>query len=72
MVVHLFRNTFIIFITLNIIENIIHFSIGRDSILNKEDYNIHLDLPSGVALIKFVGIMILFGVLQAGLTTYFD
>jgi len=72
MVLHLFRNTFIIFITLNLIENIIHFGIGRDSVLNKGDYRIRLHLPDGVELIKFIGIMIIFATLQASLTTYFD
>lgn len=72
MIQHLFRNTFIIFIILNIIENIIHFSIGRDSAFKSKDYRINVELPSGLDLAKFIFIMILFATLQAGLTTYFD
>jgi hypothetical protein len=59
----------IVFLILNLIENIIHFSIGRN-IDNKNSPNIKIELPEFYDIIKILGIMIIFSILQASLTYY--
>jgi hypothetical protein len=59
-----------IFLILNIFENIIHFSIGRN-INEKNNANIKIELPEYYDIIKITFIMILFAFLQAIFTYYF-
>ena len=59
-----------IFLILNMFENIIHFSIGRD-INEKNNANIKIELPEYYDIIKIIFIMILFAFLQAIFTYYF-
>jgi hypothetical protein len=59
-----------IFLILNIFENIIHFSIGRN-INEKNNVNIKIELPEYYDIIKITFIMILFAFLQAIFTYYF-
>lgn len=66
---HLIIISILVFIFLNIIENIIHFSIGRN-IEDKYKSNIKIEIPELFDIIKITIIMIIFAILQA-LLTYF-
>lgn len=57
----------IVFILLNLIENLIHFSIGRGDVGEKH-YTIHLTAPTKLDWLRIVLIMIIFSLLQAFLT----
>jgi len=59
-----------VFLILNMFENIIHFSIGRN-INEKNNANIKIELPEYYDIIKILFIMILFAFLQAIFTYYF-
>lgn len=64
----LFIVSFIVFILLNTVENIIHYNIGRES--NGE--KITLKNPSKIDWIRIITIMIIFAILQALLTCIFN
>ena len=67
---HIMIVSIIVFMALNIFENIIHFSIGRNMNANKNDItDIRLMKPRGSELGKIILEMIVFAVLQ-GLLTY--
>jgi hypothetical protein len=59
----------IVFLILNFIENIIHFSIGRNTD-SKDTANIKIELPETYDIIKIVFTMIVFSILQALFTYY--
>jgi hypothetical protein len=59
-----------VFLVLNMFENIIHFSIGRN-INEKNNVNIKIELPEYYDIIKIIFIMMLFAFLQAIFTYYF-
>jgi hypothetical protein len=59
----------IVFLSLNFIENIIHFSIGRNTD-SKDTANIKIELPEPYDLVKIVFTMIVFSILQALFTYY--
>jgi len=59
----------IVFLFLNMIENIIHFSIGRN-IDAKDTPSIKIEIPDTYDIIKIIFIMGVFSVLQALLTYY--
>lgn len=63
--VHIIYISSIVFIILNIIENYVHYSIGR---YPEADF-IKLSLPDAKEWIKIIGIMLIFAVLQ-GIFTY--
>lgn len=58
---HLFLVSFVVFIFLNLIENIIHFSAGKHF---DDEKIIHFEIPSKKNLIKIVIIMFIFAFLQ--------
>jgi hypothetical protein len=61
----IFMASFIAFIILNVIENYIHYNIGR----NREDKEfIKLSMPSSKDWFKIILIMLVFALLQAGFT----
>jgi len=64
----LFIVSFIVFILINTIENILHYSIGRES--NGE--KITLKNPTKMDWIRIITIMIVFAILQAFLTCLFN
>lgn len=67
---HIFIFSFLIFIILNIIENIIHYNIGKNHGLS---YNsIEVTSPSSLDWYRIIFIMIIFACLQGGFTTYFS
>ena len=59
-----------VFLCLNIFENIIHFSIGRN-IEEKNNSNISIKIPEYYDIIKILFIMLIFALLQAIFTYYF-
>jgi hypothetical protein len=59
-----------VFLILNMFENIIHFSIGRN-IKEKDNTNIGIELPEYYDIIKIMFIMLIFAFLQAIFTYYF-
>lgn len=64
---HIVIISFIVFIILNIMENYIHYNIGR----NRNIEGIKLSNPSAKDWIKIIITMIIFGILQGSLTAYF-
>jgi hypothetical protein len=57
--------SFIVFVVLNTIENIIHYSIGR----TQNQQIILIKLPSNLDWIRIIGVMLVFAVLQATFTS---
>lgn len=60
-----------VFLVLNIIENLIHFSIGR-STQQKNVLKFSFVMPTKQDLVKIIFIMLLFAMLQAFFTCYFQ
>jgi hypothetical protein len=68
---HLILISMGVFLVLNMFENIIHFSIGRN-IKEKDNANIGvIEIPEYYDIIKIIVIMIVFAFLQAIFTYYF-
>lgn len=65
---HLFITSFMIFISINLIENLIHYSIGRES----DKKIITYIPPTKIDWIRIIIIMIVFAILQSSLTCYFN
>lgn len=63
---HVIIASSIVFLFLNVFENVIHYSIGRGS-SNEEGIKLHM--PSFTDAIKIMGVMLVFGILQ-GVFTY--
>jgi hypothetical protein len=63
---HLFIISFIVFAVLNIIENVIHYNIGKTS--NKE---FEFSNPTRIDWKKIIITMVIFALLQGFLTMYF-
>ena len=66
--IHIFVISFSIFIVLNIIENYVHYNIGRHT----NSKNIVLSSPTKNDWIKIIIVMIVFAFLQGGFTYLFD
>jgi hypothetical protein len=64
---HLLAISFSVFIVINLIENLIHYNIGRHS--NSE---LKFETPTNNDWIKIIIVMIIFATLQGTLTCYFD
>ena len=64
---HIFIISFLVYLFVNLIENLIHYNIGKFS--NKET---KLDLPSKKDWVKIVMVMFVFALLQGLLTFYFS
>lgn len=58
---HLFLISFSVFIILNVVENVYHYSIGRLS----DKKNVKWVMPSRLDWIRIVIVMVIFGLLQA-------
>ncbi len=72
---HIFVFSFLIFIVLNVIENVIHYNIGKfhDSNGNGAGVvGIHFTNPSEKDWVRIVLIMLIFAVLQGFFTSYFS
>lgn len=66
--VYLIIVSMVIFGILNLIENLIHYNIGRTSVSNK---SFIYELPLWNDLINIITIMIIFGIAQGLITEYF-
>jgi hypothetical protein len=64
---HIILISFLVYLFVNLFENIIHYNIGRFS--NKET---KLNLPSKKDFIKIAIVMCIFALLQGLLTDYFN
>jgi hypothetical protein len=80
---HIFVFSFLVFIVLNIIENVIHYNIGKyhDSRVSPINRNgngagslagFHFTNPSYTDWVRIIVIMFIFAVLQGGFTSYFS
>lgn len=69
LVSRVFWVSFIVFAILNTVENMIHYSIGRDN--DRSSLAIKVQLPSMHDLARIVIVMVIFALLQAVLTCYF-
>ncbi len=74
---HIFAFSFMVFIVLNVIENVIHYNIGK----YHEGHNtnssanlagIHFTNPSQTDWVRIIVIMLIFAVLQGLFTSYFS
>jgi hypothetical protein len=66
--IHLILISFLVYIFVNLFENLIHYNIGKFS--NKDD--IKFDMPTTKDWIRIIIIMALFALLQGLLTYYFN
>jgi hypothetical protein len=57
------------FILVNTFENILHYSLGKRS-SDRSGWGIQIELPHGRDMIRFIGIMIIFSVLQGVITAW--
>ena len=64
---HIIAISFLVYLFVNLFENLIHYNIGRFS--NKET---KLELPNKKDLFKIVVVMCVFALLQGLLTYYFN
>ncbi len=64
---HILIISMIVFITLNIIENYLHYNIGA----NTENINFELKFPTNTDWVKIIIVMILFAYLQGFFTEFF-
>lgn len=66
--------SFFIFLFINLIENIIHYNIGKYS-KNARGENgayLHFNMPNETDWTKIILIMFVFALLQGGLTAFFN
>lgn len=65
--IHLILISFFVYILVNLVENLIHYNIGKFS--NDET---HFEMPSKQDFVKIASIMIIFATLQGVLTYWFN
>lgn len=58
--IHIFVISVVVFIVLNLVENVIHYSIGR----HHGDLAVSIAAPSSTDWARIIGIMLIFAVLQ--------
>lgn len=70
----IFVFSFLVFIVLNIIENVIHYNIGKyhDSTNGGGVAGLHFTNPSNTDWVRIIVIMFIFAVLQGVFTSYFS
>ena len=70
----IFVFSFLIFIVLNVIENVIHYNIGKyhDSTNGGGVAGLHFTNPSNTDWVRIIVIMLIFAVLQGFFTSYFS
>lgn len=62
----IFMISFIVFVIVNIVENVIHYSIGR----TYNQRNIQIQAPTNTDWIRIIGVMLVFATIQASLTSF--
>ena len=68
--VHLMVVSFVVYLFVNLFENLIHYNIGRSS--KNGDKNQEIKIPSKEDLLKIIVVMIIFAALQGALTYLFN
>jgi hypothetical protein len=76
---HIFAFSFIVFIILNVIENVIHYNIGKyhegkisGANNSRSVGGIHFTNPSQTDWVRIIIIMFIFAILQGIFTSYFS
>jgi hypothetical protein len=74
---HIFVFSFMVFIVLNVIENVIHYNIGKYHDTNDKNNSngvagFHFTNPSETDWVRIVIIMLIFAILQGFFTSYFS
>lgn len=64
---HLFWISFVVYLAVNVVENVIHYNIGKYS-----NIPVHLDVPSPTDGVKIILVMIFFAIVQGTLTCILD
>lgn len=64
---NLFLISFLVYLIVNVAENLIHYNIGKYS-----DHSIKMDLPTSQDWVKIIVVMITFAVLQGVLTCWIE
>jgi hypothetical protein len=64
---NLFLISFLVYLGVNLAENLIHYNIGKYS-----NTSVHMDLPTPVDGVKIIMVMLTFAVLQGVLTCHFE
>ena len=64
---NIFFISFFVFVCINLIENLLHYNIGRNT-----DKEIKINSPTTKDWIRIIVVMIIFAILQGMLTYYFD
>ena len=64
---NIFFISFFVFVCINLIENLLHYNIGRNT-----DKEIKINSPTTKDWIRIIVVMIIFAILQGILTYYFD
>lgn len=59
--------SFVVYLMLNIVENLIHYNIGKYS-----DQPTNIDLPTPTDWVKIIAVMVVFATLQGILTCVLD
>ena len=75
--IHVFIFSFMIFIVLNVIENVIHYNIGKfhngvDDVVGGYLTGYHFTNPSNDDWVRIIVIMLVFAILQGLFTSYFS
>jgi len=73
--IHVFTFSFLIFIVLNVIENVIHYNIGKfhgSGIQTNYLTGYHFTNPSRNDWIRIIVIMLVFAILQGVFTSYYS
>ena len=74
--IHIFVFSFLVFVVLNIIENVIHYNIGKfhegAGAGNGAFAGYHFTNPSNTDWVRIVVIMFMFALLQGLFTSYFS
>ena len=76
--IHIFFFSFIVFIVLNLIENVIHYNIGKfhEGNANGNGKHVlagyHFTNPSNTDWVRIAVIMLIFALLQGFFTSYFS
>ena len=63
----LFVVSFFVYVVVNMIENLIHYSIGKHS-----DQDVRFEIPTSIDWVKIIAVMLIFAGIQGVLTCYFD
>ena len=73
--IHIFVFSFLVFIVLNVIENVIHYNIGKfhDYRGHREGIaGYHFTNPTNTDWVRIIVIMLVFAILQGVFTSYFS